>query len=705
MFSFDAGKYKGIIVSVALFLLLDASVLLMNFYISFEIADDAEGVNIAGRQRMLSQRTMKSLFDIAASTEDSSELERAIKELNATTTLFNNTLIAFNNGGKTKSASGEPTTLAKVSSEQSKRAVTAAVKIWKPYWEKLENLRSKSPTDTPFEFEEALGDTIRYGKEFNLTLLKLMNDLTVDLENVASSKATRLRMIQTIGITLAVINFFIIMFHFLRQLRESDEKIAAAQKETQEILETVNEGLFLLDENLVLGEQHSDAILEIFGRSDFAGITFDELLGDIISSKDMGTAKNFVGLLFKPEVKQNLIGDLNPLNEVEVHISTEAGGFTNKFLSFTFSRVVSEGEESDIISHVLVTVTDITQQVKLSRELEQMQAQNEQQFEVLTKIIHTSSDLLNSYLDNSFETFNGINKELKIPAKSQSQFIAKAHNIFAYIHNFKGESAALELDQFVDLAHKFEDQLDKIKENPSLSGNDFLPLTVSLNQMISQAEATKKLSDKLFQFTGANNTDITQTSDRRNWTHLDSLARSVAERQNKHIELITSGLNDFDLSEELYQAINTISLQLIRNAITHGIEDKDAREESQKNDIGKINIRLSKRKDGTLELVVHDDGSGIDVDTIRNVAIEKGIISEFQAESMDSKQLIALVFEPAFSTREESDLDSGRGMGMHLVKKQVKNWAGKILIKSRHGRGTSFRISLLPQAEPIKEVA
>ena len=704
MFSFDAGKYRGIIISVALFLLLDASVLLMNFYISFEIADDAEGVNIAGRQRMLSQRTMKSLFDINASVEDPVELDRALKELSLTTTLFNNTLNAFHKGGGTKSASGEPITLSAVSSESSKRAVNAAVKIWSPYWSKIETMLSYSPSDTPFEFEQALAATISYGKNYNLNLLKLMNDLTVDLENVARSKATRLRMIQTIGITLAVINFFIIMFHFLRQLRESDDKIAAAQQETREILETVNEGLFLLDESLVLGEQHSDAIKDIFGRDDFAGITFDDLLGDIISSKDMGTAKNFVGLLFKPEVKQNLIGDLNPLNEVEVHISTSGGTFENKFLSFTFSRVLSEN--SDIISHVLVTVSDITERVKLARELEQMQAQNEQQFEVLTKIIHTSSDLLNAYLKNSFDTFEKINRELKVPAKTQSQFVTKAHNIFAYIHNYKGESAAMELEQFVDLAHKFEDQLDKIKENPSLTGNDFLPLTVSLNQLISHTEATKKLSDKLFQFTGTTPSVTMQAiSDRRNWNHLESLARSVAERQGKQVELITSGLNDFDLSEELYQAINTITLQLVRNAISHGIESKDVREESQKAETGKINIRLSKRKDRSLELVVHDDGTGIDVDTIRDIAVEKGIISEFQAESMDSKQVIALVFEPAFSTREESDLDSGRGMGMHLVKKQVKQWAGKILIKSRRGRGTSFRISLLPQAEPIKEVA
>ena len=702
MFSFNVGKYKGIIISVALFLLLDASVLLMNFYISFEIADDAEGVNIAGRQRMLSQRTMKSLYDIQVSQSNNDELERALKELQSSTQLFNQTLNAFSYGGLTLGASGNKISINAVSSDSAKRSVEEALALWQPYWRKIELLRQTSPSDSIFIFNQSLKEAITYGKQNNLTLLKLMNDLTVELEQIASSKATRLRMIQTVGITLAVINFFIIMFHFVRQLRESDEKIESARKETEEILETVNDGLFLLDKDLTIGDQHSAALKKIFNKDDIQGIELEELLGDIISSKDMNTAKNFIDLLFKPTVKENLIGDLNPLNEVEVHIATEENGFQNKFLNFSFSRVHTTDKE---ISHVLVTVTDITEQVKLSQELERINNQNDQQLEVLTKIMHTSYDLLSAYIENSFRSFNRINQELKQPSKTRKQLLAKAHNIFTIIHNYKGESAAMEMDGFTQMAHQFEDQLEQITQKSDISGNDFLPLTVMLSQLISQTESTQKLVDKLAHFNkqGSDSAPVTET--KRSWQHLQSLADSVSQRQDKLVEVVTTGLNDHELPDDLYQAINNVTLQLIRNSISHGIETTTEREEVQKPLTGKIVVQLCKRKSGLIELSVQDDGTGIDTDKIRETAIKNNLITPIQAECMDNKQLISLIFEPDFSTQKTVDIDSGRGIGMSSVKKIALDWAGKISITSRLGVGTTICVSIHPEAVAVKEVA
>lgn len=133
----DLGKYKGIIVSVALFLLLDASVLLMNFYISFEISEDAVGVNIAGRQRMLSQRTMKSLLDTQVSI---AQPERPITELRKTAALFDQTLHAFANGGETPGANGKPAQLNKISSDASIAAVSAGQNLWSPYKAYIDSL-------------------------------------------------------------------------------------------------------------------------------------------------------------------------------------------------------------------------------------------------------------------------------------------------------------------------------------------------------------------------------------------------------------------------------------------------------------------------------------------------------------------------------------------------------------------------------------
>lgn len=94
------GKYREIIFAVALFLLLDMSVLVLNFYISYEISEDALSINLAGRQRMLSQRITKSLLTAQANINQDQSIADALAELKSTTTLFDLTLAAFERGGR-----------------------------------------------------------------------------------------------------------------------------------------------------------------------------------------------------------------------------------------------------------------------------------------------------------------------------------------------------------------------------------------------------------------------------------------------------------------------------------------------------------------------------------------------------------------------------------------------------------------------------
>ena len=421
MNKFEYGKYRRIIISIILFLALDASVLGANFFMSFQIADDAIGVNVAGRQRMLSQRITKSLFDIQTSLGDEQELERSVGELRTASELFNSSFVAFDLGGETIAPDGQPTLLSAVSSDASVEALDSARPIWTTYQSSINELLSIDPIASPQLFSDQLASTLEFGRENNLALLALMNNLTVDLEGVATSKAELLRLIQTVGISLALLNFLIIIFHSVRQLRSSDRKIEAAQQETQEILGTVNEGLFLLDADGVIGEQHSAELEQIVDRADIGGLTLDELLRGLVSERDLITARKFIGLLFDPSKKEKRIGSLNPLRQVEVHISTQEGNYENKFLSFSFSRVVRENE----ILHVLVTVKDITAEVTLSQELEQVQKQNEQQFEMLTSMLGGDASMMPAYLDNSHKSLMDINTILREPAKSRLQLQEK----------------------------------------------------------------------------------------------------------------------------------------------------------------------------------------------------------------------------------------------------------------------------------------
>lgn len=695
------GKYKSIVISIALFLILDASVLILNFYISFKIADDAVGVNLAGRQRMLSQRTVKSLFDIQTSEYDSDIQNKALEELQLSYNLFNSTLYAFEKGGQTTDASGQPVVLREVKSEKGKHALEQAIILWGPYRESIQKVLN-SPSR--YELEKNLTVASNYARESNLQLLKLMNTLTVDLENVATQQATTLRYIQTVGISLAIINFLIILFHFIGELKRNDKKLEAARRETTEILETVNEGLFLLDKELNIGQQHSAQLAELFGGKQVSDIPFSALIGDLVKPKDLETAERFVGLLFRPEVKSNLVSDLNPLNQVEINIPNESGGYSTKYLCFEFSRVIEEGE----IQNVLVTVNDISEQVRLAKQLAEEQEKNEQQLEMLTSILHTSSGNLKRFIQNAFDTFARVNEILKDQTKNEASLRRKLNEIFIEIHNFKGEASALELDSFADLAHQFESDIQYVKDKETVTGNDFLTLTVQLEKLFKHTESVQTLAVKLAGFASlashqTSSPTVAETSNANsedNWKHLYKLCDSVAERCKKQVYLVLSGFRETILDEHARSLINDLAIQFIRNAIVHSIETPEQRKDSGKAEIGRIDVRLAVVPSGKIELSVRDDGAGLNYEKIRAKAISVGAWDKNTITQMNNKQLSLLIFEPGFSTAEEVSDDAGRGVGMDVIKSRVLKNNGKLRLSSRKGQNCQFTVTL-----PLPEIA
>lgn len=689
---FNIGKYRNILISVALFLLLDASVLILNFYISFEIADDAVSINLAGRQRMLSQRMTKSLLDLDYSYTDAVEREKAFKELKLSRNLFDDTFNAFDKGGEATGAGGNKVALAAVEDAASLKALSSSRDIWNGYRDKIDDVLSYSSSTSEqnsVREKTAIQSAIAYGQVNNIPLLKLMNDLTVALENVASSKAQTLRLIQTAGIMMALINFFIILFHFVGQLRQGDEVLEEARKETSDILATVNEGLFLIHTDFTIGLQRSEKLDDILSIDSYSSINFEELLKDIVSDKDLESAQGFLRLLFNPNIKEKLIGDLNPLEKIQVNIDSGAGGYETKYLSFDFKRVMHEGE----IANVLATVNDITEKIKLEQQLQQAKESNEKQIEMLTTILHANPSLLKGFLDNAYVCFSKVNSLLKNPAKTQTQFQQKIKEIYIEIHNFKGESGALELSEFVSMAHEFENDLSTMRESAMVKGQDFLSLAVRLDKMIGYAQSITGLIEKISKFDTVEETGDSPQVSSASWKHLQKLTTDLADKYKKQVMLVSSGLSEIDLSDQLRDTINSICIQFIRNSIVHGIESPQEREALQKKSQGRIDIRLSSTPDGMLEMVFRDDGAGFNFEKLRQHAIDSGKWSEAEIDHWDNKKLLSLIFTPGFSTAGEVTDDAGRGVGMDVVMQKIKEHKGKINISHKESQFTRFVVS------------
>ena len=692
-FDFNIGKYRNILISVALFLLLDASVLMLNFYISFEIADDAVSINLAGRQRMLSQRMTKSLLDLDYSYTDSLERDKAFKELQLSRNLFDETFTAFDIGGVATGAGGDQVQLAAAEDAQSRKALISAREIWAAYRDKIDHVlvfATQVSGQNITREKTAIQSAINYGRKNNLNLLTLMNDLTLALENVASSKAQTLRLIQTAGIMMALVNFFIILFHFIGQLRKGDEVLEEARKETSDILSTVNEGLFLIHADFSIGVQRSDKLDDILNIENHDDINFDALLKDIVSDKDLESAQGFLRLLFNPKIKEKLIGDLNPLEKIQVNIDLGTGGYETKYLSFDFKRVMYGND----IVNVLATFNDITEQIRLEQQLVQAKESNEKQIEMLTSILHTNPSLLKSFLDNSYKCFSTVNAMLKRPAKTQSQFQEKIKDIYAEIHNFKGESGALDLTEFASMAHEFEDDLSVMRESRQVKGQDFLSFAVRLDKMIGYAQSITGLIEKLSKFEGGNDTAVVSEKYKMpSWDHLQKLTHELADKYEKQVMLVSSGLNEVAMPTALRATINSISIQFIRNSVVHGIELPQEREASQKKPQGRIDIRLCSTPNGVLEMVFRDDGAGFNFERLRQQAIQSGKWTQEDIEHWDNKQLLSLIFSPGFSTANDVNDDAGRGVGMDVVMQKIKQHKGKINISHKESQFTRFVIS------------
>ncbi len=134
-------------------------------------------------------------------------------------------------------------------------------------------------------------------------------------------------------------------------------------------------------------------------------------------------------------------------------------------------------------------------------------------------------------------------------------------------------------------------------------------------------------------------------------------------------------------------------IHLIRNAVDHGVEDSEERLAAGKP--SKSVVRLEARQEGDhIMLIIADDGRGMSAERIRAKAIEKGLISEEEANTLDERQSLHLIFLPGFSTKTQVSDVSGRGVGMDVVKTNIQKLNGNIDIRSEPGKGSVFIISL-----------
>lgn len=696
----DRAATVGFLVLLVAFIGL---VLVPGYRVADQLAADTAALKLASEQRGQPAAIAKSLAAIRDRLGSRDFVGQAVKDLGSSMQSFDQSLAQLK-----LSAAGNSTELLAIESLWSDyRKVLDPVAGFEglPYRDSYSAGTQLNSSGRQLQKDARLA--VKSSRATTDRLDSALSAVSASLEQQVVTASATLRKLMLTGVAFACL--LVALLAYFQWLKVRHERLAIeAQNQTRDILGTVKDGLFLLDADFRIGEACSASLSALFRRDDFSGMTLEELLRDTVTEKTLATAMKYVKLLWGERANENLIRSINPLAEVEVHFDRGDGSRDLRYLEFDFHRV--KGDRG--VRHVLVSVTDVTSRVMLARELKVSQANAQGQMDMLLGLLQVDPDHLVAFLDDTSAALAQINSVLKVPARGDGDFRAKIDQIFREMHRIKGDAATLGLASVESRTHAFEDLLQDLRERSQLSGNDFLPLVVSLDEILGHLQSIRELALRTDALRA--NASLTTAAPARAATPpfdtgrhdmtlpLDALAQRVATDAGKKVRLVTTGLDD--VPGDIRKTVRDIAIQLVRNAVVHGIEDAGTRRGLDKDEIGLLQIQFRSGDQG-FELVFQDDGCGIVPERLREAAVRRGDLSLSEAQQLDTRASLALIFKPGFSTHDGNGRDAGRGVGLDFVLRAIQSIGGRIGISTAPGKYTRFIISLPAQSGQQDAVA
>ena len=674
-------------------------------------------INLAGRQRALSQRMTKALLAYDRDTRAQLPADAPLGELRKVSGIFNAVLRGFDAGGPVPGTDGKEFLMPAVTDADEKRIVRDALELWLPLYDRLQEVASAKASP------EQLAAAVDMARARNVPIFDLMNDLTNRTEvtaraSINAASTPRTALIAAVGIAAFLIPGFFLWSRSREQgsrarsalaslettytqLSTQSSALATAKSETDRIMETVQEGLLLIDANGIIGEHHSRELLSIFRQEQLAGLSLLNLLQRLLSEKMFNTTKDYIALLFDANRKEKTVLKVNPLTDIEVNFPNPSGGFIHRYLGFSFRRIM-DGER---VARIFVAVRDVTPQVELEKKLREAEKNKDRQLDILLGIVHVPPADLESFAQLVEIELDTINRTLR--AEDFAAATSGAHTealrdrlkaVFRSIHNIKGNAALLRLAYFQKSADAFETKLAELLDRPVLNGDDFLAVVVAQAGRRADLGDLQDLRLKLGSHRSPAADSAADSPSAPASSALSEQLRQLVADASRDLEKSTRlTIDDFavhTVAGPRADLVRDVLVQLARNSLAHSVEPPAARLAAGKPAVATLSIRgLPPTADGLVGLAVRDDGRGLDLAAIRTRAEATGLISP--GADPEHADLVRCIFTPGFSTAAQPGAHAGRGMGMDIIKSKIVDEAGgAIEVLSTPGKFCEFHIYL-----------
>ncbi len=680
-------------------------------------AETLTATKLVSRQGTLIERIAADLAQLQAAPKKDPGREAIATDLASSATLFGATLGALQNGGQVDGPAGTPVQVRALTSPVAVQNLQQARTYWSPLVPALAAVQS-DPSD-----KAVVLDALHQTGAAKVGISGAVNATLADIGGPAgqNSRETSLRnwlfRLAIVMVLALVVTLFRRVSRSRRQLEtyaqslenrtseavDASRQLAEAKAGTDRIMETVDRGLFLIGSDLRIQGQYSRELERIFRTPELDGYNLLNVLQRLLTERMFEISREYLALLFDKKKKERTVLRVNPLAEVEVHFANPAGGFDTKFLNFTFRRIIDNNE----VSRVFVAVSDITDRVRLERQLRESEARKERQFEFLLGVLHVDAKSLDDFLKTANEQIAVMNDALRASDFASSsdgrmELLRKRLDVvYRAVHTVKGNAAMLQLSYFIRVCDGFEGKIVQLRDRRALGGDDFLSIVMAQAELRQDLEELQELRER---FVGLGRMPVAA---REVLSHkaaeagdiigsISSYATQIGDRLRKEVRVEAAGFDTEGLSDEVQRTIKDVLIQLTRNSLIHGIEPPQLREALGKPRVATLTVRqLANAQGNAFTFSFRDDGRGLDPSHIRDRAVAKQVVSPQVAATMSDEQLVALIFRPGFSTLEESTTDGGRGIGMNVIKEAiVDKLGGRLGLNSEPGRFTEFSFSI-----------
>jgi two-component system chemotaxis sensor kinase CheA len=462
-------------------------------------------------------------------------------------------------------------------------------------------------------------------------------------------------------------------------LRQLTRELQAERDEIAAMKDNLRAGLFLIDRDYVIQGQYSKALEEVLAARNLQGKNFIDLLSASIKAREQEGLRDYLVMVFDQSYNEAMLEEINPLGEFE-YVSVETR--ETKTLRCSFAPV--DRGQGELL--ILGAVEDITAEKELQRQLSAEEAKRQEEMASLFEVIQVEPRVFGDFVEDAeyeFERINGILKDKRI---STPQALVE---IYQSVHAVKSNAVILGLDNFAAKVHELESKIQHLRERESISFEDTLRLTVDLEKILLEKDKFRITINKILSF---------KTGEARSQGHhvlVESLRRAGEKASadlEKKVRLEAEDIDQEALERGPRRAIKEVLLQLVRNAVYHGIEPPAERVSRGKDAVGIIRLSI-KAADNRLHIKLRDDGKGLDFGRIREKAEKLGLIREAEAGE-DKDRLLQVIFSPGFSTAEEAGTHAGRGIGLNLVRDRIRDLKGTVRLQTEEGKGTAFNICI-----------